>query len=658
MEKEKYYIRNKIFTYRDLTTNTYLEVSVDASSEANGTWINLNPATICFSIYDPKVNKTVSSICICLRYNNAVLLVESVNNLFANMNSKENIFSNGSVIQIPQYTLKNRKELILNFACGKENKPIIQLTIIDSTSQRGRAVMGLDFNAFKSIGKILKEFVDSPISTNISIKQLLSYDRSLDNLTCIKDEICKKLEDINNTMNSAKVNMVDLDEYKDEQTELSDLQKEFNKEYKEFSKIDLGLDKVVKKTEETTKVIQPFISTCLQYDLNNLNGLMTSFICTTEKSSWESFVPFDFIFNSSYISREDKSEFTDTFGYYPVQYALIFLLKKYVKEAVSTGTYPNNIPALSFGKKFKRNTPIYNLSKEIITIFLVYSIIVNSFKDETDEIKRTYFAMKLLFSAFMFSIEVDDKLYEELSMEYDKCYDSGMFRTIQDDYASESYGGSVSISKEVFESCCKSFVETLKNKNTRSFNTKEDIISIFKEYDVNSPRIPIESGEDIKVVIFESTVDWENEYTGTNAINITNSEAHGVKIVESSTSEAVHILDSNNDYVENDSKLILFLDSIKGIAENKLVEDISNSCKVYEDLTKFFKTRDIPHELFKIKRVIDMDPTLSDKTKVLKKSKLLKEDIDVTETRAMQDESIVEFDEGFDVQDILSMDGI
>jgi len=636
MEKEKYYIRNKMLSYRDLVTNTFLEVSIDALSEANGTWLSLNPATICFSLYDPKVNKNVSNIGICLRYDNAVRLFETVNSLFMASTDKKNIFTNGSVIQVPQYTFKNRKEIVFNFASDQNNQPVIQLTIIDTTSQRGKSSINLDMNAFKSIGKILKEFVETPISTNIGIKQLLSYDRVLENFNSMKNAICHKLITINDTINTAKRNSVDLNEYKEKPSEMSDMQKEFQEEFKKFSDIDIGLEKLMNKEQEFTKIDQLFISTCINHDLDKLREWATSFICITEKSSGELFAPLDFIFNISNISREDRTPYTNNFGYYPIQYALIFLLKKSVREAVQIGSYPNDIPALRFDTKFEKNTDMYNLSKEIITLFLLYSIVVNSFKDESEEIKRTYFTMKLLFSPFMFSINVDDGLVDELCLEYDKCYDSGMFRSIQDKYTSESYGGTLSINKEIFESCCNSFVKTLKTKQTITFNTEDDIRKIFNGYKISVPRKPIGNGEDIKRAIFElPDVEVKD------------------KEIEPEIRESLP-----EERIEEDKKLVLFLDTIKGIADEELARDIKNTCIKYTELVSFFKTKDIPHELFKIKRVLDLDPNLT-KSQILKKSKILKEDNDVTENRVMQEGYTEEGQVGnFNVQDILSIDGI
>lgn len=637
MEKEKYYIRNKMLSYRDLATNTFLEISIDASSEANGTWLSLNPATICFSLYDPKVNKNVSNIGICLRYDNAVRLFETVNSLFMTASSKKNIFTNGSVIQIPQYTFKNRKEIIFSFASDQNNQPVIQLTIIDTTSQRGKVSINLDMNAFKSIGKILKEFVETPISTNIGIKQLLSYDRVLENVNIIKNEFLDKLLSIKNTIDMSKNNSVDLNEYKEKSLEMSDVQKEFQEEFKKFSDIDLGLEKLMNKEQEFTKIDQLFISTCINHDLDNLKEWSTSFICTTEKSSGELFAPLDYIFNISNIPRDVRDPYTNNFGYYPMQYALIFLLKKSVREAVQTGSYPNDIPALRFNTKFEKNTDMYNLSKEIITLFLLYSIVVNSFKDESEEIKRTYFTMKLLFSPFMFSIDINDNLVNELCSEYDKCYDSGMFRSIQNKYTSENYGGKLSINKEIFENCCNSFVKTLKNKQTITFNTEDNIRKIFNEYKISTPRKPIDNGGDIKRAIFELPV-----------VEVKDKEIEP-EIKESPSEEIV----------EEDKKLILFLDTIKGIVDDELIRDIKNTCTKYKDLVNFFKTKDIPHEIFKIKRVLDLDSNLT-KNQILKKSKILKEDLDVTENRIMQEGGYLEEEqvENFNVQDILSMDGV
>lgn len=633
MEKEKFYVHNKLLSYRDITSNNYLELSVDASSESGSTWVTFNPSTICISIYDPKVNKNVSTICICLRYNNVVKLIDSVNGLLSMSNS--NAFTTGAVIQIPQYTLKNRKELILNFASNQDNQPIVQLTIVDTASQRGRSSITLDKNVFVSIGRILKEFSDNPIATNIGLKQLLSYDRLLENLNSMKDEICTKLEFVGHSIH-VKKDTIDVNEYNEEPSQMSEMQEDFEKEFANsngFSNVDLGLNKVIKEEENknVTKIDQPFISTCLNHDLHRLEEWTTSFICTDERSTGELFVPFDVIFNNSNITLDDRKKYIDEHGYYNTQYLIMVLLKKYVKEAINTGAYPTCIPALRFENKFKKDTNVYKLSKDIITIFLLYSIIINNFS--TDNMKRTYFIIKLLFSPFMFSIDITDNLIDELCIEYEKCNTCGMLDTIKDKYTSNSYGGSLNISREVFESCCKSFISTLKTKETFSISDKNSIDKLFKDFKVEPPKEKLNNGSDIRNNLFNTKIEQKEPVE----INIENQKIKDFEIKE-------------------DERLKLFIDSARRIDDGELIKDMKNICKSYEDLTGYFKTKDIPAELFKIKRVLDKDITLRTVSQVLKQAKLLKEDEDVTVTRVIQDESVDSYNENFDVQDILSME--
>jgi len=636
MEKEKFYVHNKLLTYRDLASDNYLELSIDANSETSNGWTTLNPSTICFSIYDPKVNKNVSSICICVRYDNVVKLIDSINSLF---NGNSDVFLTGAVIQIPQYTLKNRKELILNFTNDQNNQHIVQLTIIDTTSQRGRSSINLDKNTFMSMGKILKEFVEYPIAINIGIKQLLSYDRLLEKLGSMKDELCNKLEDIKLSIDHSKHDIVDINEYNEEPSQMSDYQKDFQKEFestKGFSNIDLGLKKIIEAPQEDkniTKIDQPFISTCLNHDLRRLEEWVTSFVCTTEKSSGELFVPFDVIFNNSNIIIDDRKPYMNEYGYYSVQYLLMSLLKRNIKEAINTGRYPTTIPAIRFANKFRKETSVYKLSKDIITIFLLYSIVMNHFNNN-DDMKRTYFVIKLLFSPFMFSIDITEDLVKELCIEYEKCNMCGMLDTIKEQYTSDSYGGKLNLDREIFETCCKSFVNTLKTKETFSLTDKSNIDKLFKDFKVDFPTDFLKSGLDIRNNIFKVIKPEETK--------VTIKEEPPIK-----------------DFViKEDKRLKLFIDSSKGLVNDELINEMKNLCKEYNDLVSFFKIKDIPPELFKIKRILDINPTLETPNQVLKQSKILKEDIDVTTTRVIQEESVEDYNENFNVQDILSMDGI
>jgi hypothetical protein len=230
---------------------------------------------------------------------------------------------------------------------------------------------------------------------------------------------------------------------------------------------------------------------------------------------------------------------------------------------------------------------------------------------------------------------MSDNILDDLSKEYDKCEMCGMFDVIKEKYSSSSYGGKLGISKEIFDNCSKSFINILSDKETSKFENYDDVLDLCKQYNIDIPELKIKNGIDIKNYVFykdekESDVDKE-------------------LVIHNDIEDTEDCLDKQLD---------IFLDCIKSIVDTKLIKDIKKSCRKYSDLVGFFKTKDIPHEIFKIKRVMDLNPTIT-KSQILKKSKLLKESEDVTESRVMQEDSVDSVNnEGFDVQEILSMDGI
>ena len=639
MEKENYYLRNEILSYTDLETNARLHVSIDSSVEANGKWTNLNPSILCFSIFDGRIG-TNSSVSVFLNHDNAVKLVNNVTKLFEN--NPQVVFTNGSNIHVAQYTKKRKRELIFSFAYN--NKPVIQLALFDSLSQPGKAAMTMEMHTFRSIGKILKEFVDNPISTNIGMKQLVSNDILIKNIKLMCNETKKEILDVLKRQPKIMTNDIDINEYDESPSQESEVQKQFKEAYDKssgFSHVDLGLEKsFIGEDKKLTKIKQPFISTFLDYDINRLSSWMTSIICTTEKSTSELFAPFDFILNLIDITDEDRDELKNEFGYNLMQYSTIYLLKKNVKDTLKTGNYTKNIPALKFNKKFVRGTKLHRLSEEIITIFIIYLIFIKFLSDlgqsDIDIYKRTFFSMKLLFSPFIFSIEVDDELVDDLCTEFNKVGNCGLIEQLKVIYTGISCGGNLEIHSGIFEKCCRSFVKTIKTEQTMQFFTEEETKKIINEYNIYVPTKPLNNGEDIKRAIFEiPSIEKESE-----------------SVVEEKT------LEPNMEMEEEDKRLDLFLESAVGIVDDETVNNIKSCCKKYSDLPNFFRQNDVPHEVFKIKRVLDIDNTLTARSQVLKKAKILKEESQVTETSVMQEETTQEFQKDFDVQSLLSTEGI
>ena len=360
------YLRNKILNHRDLSTGVYLDISLDVSISKTGRWINFNPLQMCFSIHDGRVNEAMSKVSMCIRYQNILKLMTNLKSI-----SRDKVFDTGCTLNIPQYNYKSKKELILSFGRDKHSEKVIQLTIIDNTSQRGRASVNVDTEAFSTIVNVLQDFTGGLLKTDLSMKQLFTNCNVLEQLEELKNKsiIPQKITlggeaekhytsdpkpEVKEEEDPQADEISDPNEYDEKPSEPSDTQQEFMNVCESsdmFSNVDIGISsKDLSKTpkDKLTKPDKPFIGTFLNYDLSKLEAWATSFVCLSEKSNSFSFSPFDIIMNLGKIDPKTRNGFIGEFGYYPMQYATMHILKTAVKNAIITGEYPKNVPAMKF----------------------------------------------------------------------------------------------------------------------------------------------------------------------------------------------------------------------------------------------------------------------------------------------------------------------
>lgn len=628
------YFKNQIFSYKDLSTGEYLDVCIDTSSSSDNYRLGFNTTQICFSIYDSRLNKTMSKISMCLRYQNVMKLSNNISML--NMNT---VFDTGCTINITQYNHKSKKELVLTFGYNTNKERLIQLSIIDNTTQRGNATINLDIQSFLSISSILKNFSNNYLKTDIGIKQLFINCKILDRLNELNnlEQPTKIIKEYNNDVNDINDNeddAIDLDEYKDEPTEPSDIQQDFLDVCKKtdmFSNVDLDMDIKIDKPAKINKVDKQFIGSFLNYDLTKLNEWATSFICLTEKTDSHSFSPFDIIMNIGHINYNDRKKYTNDFGYYPMQYGLLYLLKTIVKNAIVTGDYPKNVPAIKFGNTISKGTDLYKLAQEILVVFLIYSFVVNNYVNfknidhmKLDNIKRSYYTIKLLFSPFLFSLEIEDNFTDELLHLFNACMESGAFNKLQEEYSKLTNGGNMNFGTDMFEKYCTRFLNVFKNSAVDTFDTENNVKNTFKKYNIPYPIENINNAEDIRKILFKVETNNKRENEIEQNVNIEHIEP----------------------------RLEFFLTVSDGYLEKNIANEVKKSCKKFADLRKFFNKFDIPPEIFKIMRAIEIDSKATTKREILKTAKLLNEDEDVTKSSGLQEETIIE--DQIDIQNFLT----
>lgn len=617
------YYKNKIFKYKDLDTGVILDVSLDARMDLDSKWIQFEPLKLCFFICDFRKQTGSQQIFMNLNNLNVSKLMHELKSV--NVNT---IFEHGHNINIVQYYSKMKKDLSLVFGY-RNNDQVCQLSITDSATQI-KSIITLDKIALITLVNIIKDYSSNYINYDINLKQLfLTYKLLKTPQTIVEKQITENAEIPKTIIESDNI---DVSEFDDTVIEPSVEQQDFldvARDNDDFKNVDLQIPKQNIYPAKINNEDKLFISAFLNYDLLKLAHWTTSFVCLTEKSNSNSFLPFNIIMDLGRISAEERQKYSNDYGYYDVQYLLLKQLKNAVKQSLATGTYPKNTPPIRFGTNIKQGTELYNLSKEILVVFLIFSFIINNFANiqnvdpiKLDNIRRSYFIVKLLFVPFLFSLELNDTIIDELTSIFNLCIDGGLFKTLKEDYLQVTCGGNLNITTEMFNAYCKSFIGVLQRNEVDKFDTLEKTQEIFNKCKVDYHGMQLLNGTDIKNLLFNIKVEQE----------VKENQPRTKPIINDTVKLYVKCCE---DFINKDiQKTLLTANSIS---------------QVKKLLIKY----DVPAEIFRIMRIMELYPNLNKKDDILKSAKLIKEDVSVSKSKCLEEDTS-DIDPSFDVQDLLS----
>jgi len=628
MNDKQYWIPQKLFEYEDTKTASKFELSLNSAVFESDYGTTFREAKITFAIRDKRIGKG-SPIRIDLDYCDLFRLIQQLDNILK-VSSEKTVYETGGQIIIPKFLYKKKKELIISFFTNQGNKTSID--VVDPTSKSGSDRSTVTMNgAFIALRVILNQIKDSYVSISTGMINITQQERMIktmeDSLKVVNESILKsnnvRFGPISETpvVYEPTLEDIPIDELPPLTNESPPFIKSlinetlvdnFDKTLKDTNGFDSkevnteNLNYIVKEEKEESPKV--FLNDFLNWDLNNLNNWATSIISSTEKTNAVQFAPFDMVIQLGKIDNV----ITKNNNYYKSQYAIVKTIKDIVKNSLGNNLPQINIPPVRFIENIDRNCELYELSKEITLSLILFSMFVRrldsieikkSDESKLDEYKRTSIVLRSVFSPFIFSINNIEEFKNDIITEYNSSVvNSSMLENIKNLYTTLSMGGSFEVTQKSVEDNIINFLILVKNNKPFNIGIDSDVLNFMKSINAETNEV-LNNAEDIKSLLTNS----------------------------------------------NENKLTVFL---KCASKYMKVDDIKNRCKSYKDLSTYFKSNNVLNDVLKIKRVMDLDPTLEKKEEIFRMVKILNEDDDVTEARATND--IVNEDHyNFNVEDMV-----
>jgi hypothetical protein len=632
MSEKTYWTRQKLFSTIDTKSGVILSVFSDNGTTVNDSWINYASVRVIFEMMDSRVNKG-DKIKFELDYVDLNRLLNQFQNIFGI--GPEKVFS-GTNTSINKYT-KGKKELLFSFHNDDSTKKVT-VHINDTASVIPKSSVTIDSFSFKSLWDLLKDVKTSypilSILSTLNLNQQISMGVIKDQFSDLGNELKSLIKTLKILANKSEITVSEKEttEWFDDDgspkevvTETFDVQKEFNDITEKtdfFDNIEIKEVPDFKQNPVIEKSPQPFLENILNWDLDRVKEWTTSFVCAGKNTKSSLFTPFDMIFELGLIPENEKSLFSKEEGYLYAQYIIMYLVKKYTRDKLDN-IKASPIPVIKFQNKIIRGTTLFELSKGIITLLVLYTILNGRLSQvDTDretgvkinDYSMTYMLLQILLGTFVFSIEKDNIDFEtELIEVYKLCAAAGFIDKLETSY-SEITGGKLNLNVETFSSKVKAFVglieSTKKFYSVGSFGSLNKLVS---EYKIPIPYTMPSNSDEIRDFLFSNLNGNSNKEDKPESSN------------------------TPTDKKPKLDKLGLFLESIKDVCDPDLYSEFK-SVSNYDSLSDIFKNKNISTEILKIKRIMDIDDTLKTRTDVLKMVKMLKEDITVTESRVIQED--------------------
>jgi hypothetical protein len=610
-ENEFNWVNESIYTYNQPNTGIFLNISVSCGISSTKEWgNNYHAGKLVFCLKDESVNDLKSKID--LKFADICNFVDQFETVNKNGNTKE-IFQTQFKINIIKHYYNEKKELYFIFKMI-DDKPFIDINI--KSKNQSPVNIRLPIKEFKVVLHLIKHFKENYLTVTNNILQITCHEQVLNVLNSIKDDIdIIKSTKFVNKVETKIIEHVDEKQIKEDldfdfDDSTSNFQKMFENEINiDEQELDINNDDLKEKLNESKILVPyPLFGSFLNFDILNLENWSSAFINTTEGTKSSSFVPLNVVANSA-LEQDEIKFLENQKSIYKAQYVLNILFRENILRNIQ-GKKINKPLIYKFNDDINPDSNIGTLSKEILIAYGIYSEILTNYiskLDETEQIKEfsedliisRIYLQHILFS-FVVSLKVEDwELFKsDLYDIVDAILESKSLNNLKERYNMVTMGGVLKFDIKSLEVTINKLVDVIKNNKISTFNY-ENIDDICLEKGIPLDRT-FDNKEDVK--------DYVLEYY------------------------------KNDKEEKEDKRLKVFFNCIKPQLKDEKINKIFSNVKNYEELTNIFQTKNVPSDIMKIKRVMDIDKELKKRSEILDAAKKLAEDETVTLSSNFSDE--------------------
>lgn len=639
-KEELYWASQRLFTYTDpsgVRFNIILGSGVTINN--NGWGPTYLPLRVTLELRDDRVNSKKK-----VKIEMTYLELESFLNQNIKMFSqgRQQAYTMASAVVINRFYYNNKKTFTCNVI--KLEDFAVSLKITDPTSEIGEGVVHMDFNSYQNmcnlLGGIKKRYVDISTMNVIALNQ----ERLITELGKFSDSIRNSFNSNSDAFAdfSRKIGMmlgqsaprnedaptpIDVEDTTDIMETTDYIQDDFNTEYEKTSGFDnIVLDLPQDGEYQYSPTLKedypsPFIQGVLSNDLIRLKSWVAAFI------GGDNLKPMDSFMDISMLPAEEKESIQISLNYNEIQNILTQFTKKTVKGVLQgdISEYPTDYPIIGFGVGIEKGTKLYIMCQEMLIVLLSYNLLIRNclehFKGNQEQIekigeyKRVYFVFKVLVSSFISSLNISnfDDFEKEMGDILKKVINNQVFKTLSDDYSVITMGGSYNINPEIFDPVLKKFLFLIR-------------------------KMPIVSPDRLEETYEKFGVDISNDETKLDE-----------KVVE-------EVEGNEPPFEPDDSHLSSFKELISIFNENGEEQPPLwvLSLSTYGELTEALRKESAPEYYYKIKRVMDMYPDITNVIELKNLISSFEEDSDVTQSRVVQeDQPNQNIEEDFDTDALL-----
>lgn len=601
--EEAYWINQNLFYYQDPSTSVQFCLSLDSGLFINSDYgPSHHVPRITFHMKDSREIPN-GKIRFEMTYDNMQKFVSSSRKM-VKWGEKE-CKNKGYQFTLQKIVSKSKKDLIVSVE-EINNKLQFVIRIFDPLSNLNKASLFIDKEKYVNICQLVGSVCDQYVMLSMNSVSILNQQKLMTSM----EKIEARLGSLNETLskktitskNAENGNTTSSYDFSEDQFEPSEVQK---------TAMDFLSDDVIESTELSASFepkekkdvgLNSSIELIFDNDLTNLNVWSSALINAQEPDSISHMMTLSFIPNdeiSTVISDDDMTKI-ETF--------LWKYVKRQVLEYTQGNEFPTDFPVIKFDRSIYQNEcpKLYRMVQECMLVLLVYNLMFrtalnyiqtnNVNTDKIESYRTSYFVYKVICSSLFVSLGITDEeqFIDDVVKLFIDADADGAFDTLKQVYSDIAMGGELNLSPEMIDKTVRSFLKILSSSSVYGIKYIDNLMD---EYDL---------------------LEREKQYDSPE-------------------------YDLEEPTVEDD-RLKVYLSIVKKISDYQFTDLVST----YDDLSELLsRSPDAPDEVFIVKRIMDINSTEMNQAKLEKLVNEFSEDINVTRSRVISNETVEEVDDFF-----------